>query len=123
MTGTDRMRNRIEQELRAAGEREMFVTGKQLVRILGVESADPLRQVKRRIEALKDEGCPIVGLPEFPGPGFTWVHDAESEWGRKVLKACEADMGSRISKMARHLAGLRRMSEQEARQQLALGLG
>jgi hypothetical protein len=114
------MKERVLEEISAAGVHERFITARELVRMLGVTAADPLRVVKRRIEELKDEGHPIVGLPEAPGPGFTYVHDPETPFGREVVERFNADMGSRFRKMARHVAVVKRLTDVEARRQLAL---
>lgn len=116
--GQDQLKDRIEELIGDAGKRQEFVTARELAGICQVEARDVLRAVKVRIEALKDEGCPIVGLPETPGPGYTWIHDPTTDWARDVMRRHRDDMGSRVKKMVRHLASIQRVALAVAQQEL-----
>lgn len=124
------MKEAVRERIWVAGQCQRFVTATEMVRELRIEARDPLREVKKRIEELRDEGRPIVGLPSGKtgqqgstlGPGYTWVHEAGSEWGREVIRRFKADMGSRIKQMRDHLMVLEQCSASEAQTELFEGL-
>ena len=131
-----------------------------MVREFHLESRDPIRFLKKKIEELRDEECPIVGLPgsgashestkarngaerkstdstdytdgpgqelrtknqERLGPGYTWVHDPSSVWGRRVIERFDLDIGHRIREMVRHRAVLTGMTVDQAQTELFGGV-
>ena len=133
----DLLKERIRSVIWNAGERQSFVTATEMVRTFHVESADPVRTIKKKIEELRNEENPIVGLPgksrtsltsptgrtntaegDGFGPGYTWVHEPSSEWGRRVIERFDADIGHRIREMVRHRAVLTRMTVVQAQREL-----
>jgi hypothetical protein len=120
----DQLKERIRDAIWNAGMRNQFVSANEMVREFGVRLQDPIRAVKKRIEDLRNEECPIVGLPggngggDGFGPGYTWIHDPGSEWGRAVIARFDLDIGSRIREMVRHRAILTKMTITEAQMQL-----
>lgn len=128
----DQLKERIRTAIWNAGICNRFVTATEMVREFHLESRDPVRFLKKRIEQLRNEECPIVGLPggqgsrgqgfkessDGLGPGYTWVHDPGSEWGRAVIARFDLDIGSRIREMVKHRAVLTRMTVTEAQMQL-----
>lgn len=130
----DALKERIRDAIWNAGMRQEFVTATAMVREFHPESADPIRTIKKKIEELRNEENPIVGLPgrtatdehgrtqtdtdNRMGPGYTWVHDPGAEWGRAVIGRFDLDIGSRIREMVRHRAVLTRMTVVEAQTEL-----
>jgi len=111
---------------------QRFVTATEMAREFHLESTDPIRFLKKKIEQLRNEECPIVGLPggqgsrgqgikgssDGLGPGYTWVHDPTSAWGRAVIARFDLDIGSRIREMIKHRAVLTGMTVSEAQTEL-----
>jgi len=97
-----------------------------MAREFHLESRDPIRFLKKRIEQLRNEESPIVGLPggngDGFGPGYTWIHDPHSEWGRAVIARFDLDIGSRIREMVKHRAVLTGMTVDQAQTELFGGV-
>jgi len=117
-TDTDWIKEAVREEL----ERGQWVTGGEIARRIRLWTPDSLRQVKKRIEELRDEGCPIVSLPGKPGPGYLWIGDPDRPEAQEAVRLYEADMKSRMGRMVKHLATIKRATEREVQTSL-FGMG
>jgi len=106
-------RDWVKVRVRLLLERGGWVTAKKLAELMCLEANDPLREIKKRIEELRDEGCPIVSLPGKPGPGYLWIGDPDAPHAQEAVRLYEADMKSRMGRMVKHLARIKRATERD----------
>lgn len=100
----------VKIRIRLLLERGGWVTAKELAELMCLEARDPLREIKKRIEELRDEGAPIVSLPKKPGPGYLWIGDPDAPHAQEAVRLYEADMRSRMGRMVKHLATIKRVT-------------
>lgn len=79
------------------------MTARELVAVFPVIADDPLREIKGKIEELKDLGYPIAGLPGGVGRGYRWIDNPKDPEQARVVAAVVADLKGRIRAIARHL--------------------
>jgi biotin operon repressor len=108
----------VKIRVRLLLERGGWITAKELAELMCLEARDPLREIKKRIEELRDEGAPIVSLPKKPGPGYLWVGDPDAAGAQEAVRLYEADMKSRMGRMVKHLARIKRVTERKVQEEL-----
>jgi hypothetical protein len=59
-----------------------------------------------------------VSLPGKPGPGYLWIGDPDAAGAQEIVRLYQKDMESRMRRMVKHLARIRRVTERRVQEEL-----
>ena len=109
----------LKAEVRAHLESaQCWLTAAELGELAGLVCSDPLREIKKKIEELREEGCPIVSLPGKPGPGYLWIGDPDAPGAQEIVRMYSEDMEGRMRRMVKHLARIKRVTERRVQEEM-----